>query len=699
MRICAAVFSVLMAVLCFGQEPAPKPPVAPTQPRKFTWHGEEVVDPYFWLREKSSPAVRQYLEAENAYTAAMMKDTEKLQDELYKEILGRIKQTDLSVPVRIGDWWYYTRTEEGKQYSIYCRKKGSLEGKEEVTLDANELAKGQKFLSVAEYSVSDDHNLLAFATDFTGFREYTLYFKDLRTGQMLPDQLKKVAGAEWAADNQHLFYVTEDAAKRSYRLYRHKLGTAQADDPLIYEEKDELYSIGIGRTLDKKYLLLIAANSNTSECRVLPAHQPTGEFKLMLPRKEDLEYYPEHRDGQWYIRTNLDAKNFRLVTCPVDKPEPAQWKDLIPHRKDVVLEDVDVFANHLVASERAEGLQRLVVRDLKTGQDYAITFPETTYSLFSSGNPEFNSTTFRYSYQSFQTPASVFEYDMVKRESKLLKATEVLGKYDPKEYQSERIFATAADGTKIPISLIWKKGLKRDGSAPCLLNGYGAYGISGFVTFSPARLSMLDRGFVFAVAHIRGGAEYGQAWHDAGRMMNKKNTFTDFIACADHLVKEKYTSRDRLAIQGGSAGGLLIGAVVNLRPDLCRVAVLEVPFVDVLNTMFDASLPLTVGEYLEWGNPNKKAEYDYLKSYCPYTNLKPGPYPVMLVKTSLNDSQVMYWEPVKYVAKLRTLKSDGNPLLFQCNMDAGHGGASGRYDSLKEVAFNYAFLLKYLRGK
>jgi oligopeptidase B len=697
-RICfiVTVAALLLAVVNAQQPEAPRPPVCPPKPKKIVLHDEFHFDNYFWLRDRDNPEVRRYLEAENAYTDAVMKPTAKVQEDLYKEILGRIKQTDLSVPARTGPYWYYTRTVEGKQYPIYCRKKGTLEAPEEITLDANELAKGQRFLSIAEYSPSDDHNLLAYATDTTGFRDYTLFVKDLRSGQLLPDQIRNIAGAEWAADNQHIFYVAEDQAKRPYRLYRHKLGTPQVKDELVYEEKDELYRLGIGRSLDKKFLIAISASLKASECRYLPSDQPTGAFKVVLPREMDHEYYIEHRQGQWFIRTNKDAKQFKLVTCHVDQPAPANWKEIIPHRPNVMLEDVNVFADHLVVSERADGLQRMIVIDLKSNEQHAISFPETTYNLAPSGNPEFNTTTFRYSYQSFQTPPSVFEYDLVQRTAKLLKATEVLGGYDPQKYKSERIFATASDGTKVPISLVYRSDVKRDGTAPLYLTGYGAYGIPADVHFSPARISLLDRGIVYALAHVRGGGEFGEIWHDAGRMMNKKNTFTDFIAAADHLVAQKYGARERLVIRGGSAGGLLIGAVVNFRPDLCKAAVLEVPFVDVINTMLDDSLPLTFQEFLEWGNPKVKKEYDYMKSYCPYTNLAAKAYPAILVRTSLNDSQVMYWEPAKYVAKLRSLRTDDNVLLLKTNMAAGHGGASGRYDALREEAFLYAFVLNQM---
>jgi oligopeptidase B len=673
---------------------AAKPPMVKKVPKTTTIHGETLVDNYFWLREKTNSEVIAYLEAENAYTAAVLKPTEALQETLYKEFLGRIKQTDLSVPYKLGDYWYYTRTEKGKQYPIHCRKRGSLEDKEAITLDLNELAKGQKFLSLAHFKVSDDGNLLAYSIDLTGFREYTLYVKDLRTCELLPDRIAKVNSPEWAADNKTLFYVAEDAAKRPYRLHRHVLGSK--DDPVIYEEKDELYRLFAHRSRDLKYMLATSRSSTTTEERYLPSAQPTGEWRVILPRENEHEYSVDHRDGQFYIRTNKDAKNFRLVTAPVDKPQPENWKELLPHRKEVLLESVALFENYGVVSERAGGLPRLRVFDWGSAKDHLIDFPEPVYSVFLDANPEFKTTTLRFRYFSLVTPDSVYDYDMNYRKRKLLKQTEVLGGYEPKDYVSERILATAKDGTPIPISLVYKKGVKRDGNNPLLLYGYGAYGATLPVIFSPIRLSLLDRGGIYAMAHIRGGKEMGQIWHDQGKMMNKRNTFTDFITAADHLVAEKYTSRDRLGIQGGSAGGLLIGAALNFRPDLCRAAVLQVPFVDVINTMLDESLPLTVQEFLEWGNPKIKSEYDYMKSYCPYTNLAAKDYPSMLVMTSLNDSQVMYWEPAKYVAKLRTLRTDKQPLVLRINMAAGHGGASGRYDALKEQAVIFAFLFNEL---
>lgn len=673
---------------------AAAPPVAKKVPKVTEIHGDRRVDDYYWLREKTNPEVRAHLEAENAYTQAVTKRTEGLQETLYREMLGRIKETDLDVPHRKGGYWYYTRTEKGKQYPIRCRKRGSLDAPEEVVLDLNELAKGHPFLGLGLFDVSDDGNLLAFSTDVTGFREYTLQVKDLRAGKVLADCMPKVQSAAWSADGQTLSYVTEDSAKRPHRLYRHRLGSAR--DELVYEEKDELFRLFVRRSRDLKYLFAESRSSTTDEARCLEAQKPDGAWRIVLPRENGHEYTVDHRDGLFYIRTNKAAQNFRLVTASATDPRPENWKEMVPHRADVFLEGVDLFARHCVLSEREHGLPTRRVVNLDTGESRAIDFPEPAYALQGDANEEFDTPVYRFRYQSLVTPESVYDYDMNTGRRTLLKRTEVLGGYEPSKYTSERIWATAPDGVKVPVSLVYRTDTPRDGSAPLFLVGYGSYGFSMPVTFQSQRLSLLDRGVICALAHIRGGSDMGRAWYDDGKMMHKKNTFTDFIAVADLLVAQKYTSRDRLAIQGGSAGGLLIGAVLNMRPDLCKAAVLMVPFVDVVNTMLDASLPLTVQEYLEWGNPNVRAEYEYIKTYCPYTNLAARDYPAILVMTSLNDSQVMYWEPAKYVAKLRSLKTDSNPLLFKCRMEGGHGGASGRYDALRDTAFVSAFLLSEL---
>jgi oligopeptidase B len=643
------------------------------------------------MREKTNPEVVAYLEAENEYANSVMQPTETFQQSLYKEMVGRMKQTDLTVPLKTDNYYYYSRTEEGKQYPIYCRKHGSLDAKEEITLDLNKLAKGHKFLGLGAYSVSDDGNLLAYSTDTTGFRQFTLQIKDLRTGEILPDRMEKTVSVVWAADNKTIFYTTENPAKRSYRLYRHTL--AGKTDELLYEEKDEQYGLFVSRSRDKSYIFIGALSHRTREYRYIKSDRPAESPQMILPREKDHEYYVDHRKGVFYIRTNKGVQSFRVVTAPVSDPRAENWKEFIPGRKEVTIQGVELFAGHAAISEREGGLSHLRIIDFDNGKSHRIEMPEPVYSISSGGNPEFKTTVYRFNYQSMITPSSVFDYDMNTHKRTLLKQTEVLGGYDKSGYATERIYVTAQDGTRIPVSLVYKKGVKRDGSSPLLQQGYGSYGISIPPNFSSSRLSLLDRGVIYAIAHIRGGSDMGEEWHKQGRMLMKKNTFTDFIAVADHLIKEKYTSRDRLVIEGGSAGGLLIGAVVNMRPDLCKAAILHAPFVDVINTMLDASLPLTVGEYIEWGNPNDKQYYEYMKSYCPYTNIAAKEYPTMLVRTSLNDSQVMYWEPAKYVAKLRETKTDKNVLMLKTDMGSGHSGASGRYDALKDQAFTYAFIL------
>ncbi|HKP84496.1 MAG TPA: S9 family peptidase [Blastocatellia bacterium] len=677
------------------QEPI-RPPVAKKAAKTITIHGDTLIDDYHWLREKNNPEVLSYLEAENAYTDQVMKPTESFQAELYKELLGRIKESDATAPAKNGDYYYYSRTEQGKQYQILCRKRGRLDAKEEVYLDLNELAKGQKFLGLGPNSVSDDGNLLAYSIDTTGFRQYRLRVKDLRTGELLADTAERVTSLEWADDNKTLFYITEDdVTKRSDRLYKHRLG--DKSDDLIYQEKDELFNIELSRSRSRKFIFVTSDSFTSSEVRYIPSDRPDTPAKVMLPREAKHRYYANHHGDLFYIRTDENAKNFRLVAAPVSDPQKKNWKEVIPHRKDVMLEDTDFFADFYVAYERENGLQKMRVTDFKTGQSHYIDFPEPVYSASPSANFEYNTTKLRFAYQSFITPSSVFDYDMRTRERTLLKQTEVLGGYNPSEYKSERIYATAADGTRIPVSLVYKKELARDGKRPALLQGYGAYGVSSNVGFSSNRLSLINRGVIFALAHIRGGGEMGEVWHDQGKMMMKRNSFSDFIAAAEHLIAQKYTSADRLVITGGSAGGLLMGAVINMRPELFKAAVVQVPFVDVINTMLDESLPLTVGEFQEWGNPKVKAEYDYMKSYSPYDNIAAKAYPTMLVRTSLNDSQVMYWEPAKYVAKLRAMKTDHNPLLFKIHLGGGgHGGVSGRYDALKDAAFDYAFILSQL---
>jgi oligopeptidase B len=674
-----------------AQQSAPAPAAA-RKPHPTKIHGYTLQDDYFWLREKSNPAVIAHLEAENAHTESMMKATKGLQETLYAEMLGRIKQTDLSVPYRLGDYMYYSRTEEGKQYQYMCRRKGSMEGAEEILLDLNKLAEGHKFLSLGAQRVSDDGNWLAYSTDTTGYRQYTLHVKDLRTGRPLSENIERAGSVVWATDSKTLFYTTEDpVSKRSDKFWRHTVGASSSD--LLYEEKDELFDVSASRSLDRKVIFLASYAKTSTEFRHLPADTPAAALTVVLPREANHEYDVDHYDGRFYITTNKNAKNFRVVTAPVATPSEKNWTPFIDHNLAIKIDGTSFFANHIVVSEREGGLTHLRVIDPKTKASHRIATDEPDYALSLANNPEFNTPSVRFNYQSMVTPSSVYDYDLTTRARKMLKRQEVLGGYDPSRYEAKRLWAVARDGTKVPMSVVHRKGIALDGKAPLLLYGYGSYGASGAPTFSSNRLSLLDRGVIYVTAYIRGGGELGEEWREQGRMMSKINTFTDFIDCADHLVKNKYTSPERLVIQGGSAGGLLVGAVTNMRPDLFKAVVAQVPFVDVINTMLDASLPLTTSEYLEWGNPNDKPAFDYMMKYSPYDNIKAANYPSMLVQVSLNDSQVPYWEGAKLVAKLRATKTDKNPLLLKTNMGAGHGGSSGRYDALRETAFTYAFVL------
>ena len=687
------------------QDLTSSPPIARKEHTETVLHGTTLIDDYAWLRDKENPEVTAYLEAENAYAESVMAPLAGLRATLYDEMLSHIKQTDDTVPFRDGNWWYYSRTEEGRQYAIYCRKRGSPsgpEGDEEVILDGNALAEGHAFFAIGGTDISDDARWIAYTTDTTGFRQYTLHIKNLETGETLPGEVERVGSVVWAADNQTLFYTVEDEEqKRQFQLWRHTLGTPHSDDKLIYQDNDERFNIGAGRTRDGKFLILESASHITTESWFLAADSPFGEFKLICAREDEHEYSVDHRNSLWFIRTNDRGRNFRLVTAPVDSPSRENWVECIAHRDDVMLEDVDLFAGFFVACEREDGLPRLRLwRFLADGPEALrageITFPEPAYSASPHINRIFDTTTFRYGYQSLVTPSSVFEYDMSSGNSTLLKQLEVPGGFDRTLYSSERVNAIAPDGVKVPISIVYRRDRREAGKNPLYVYGYGSYGYSLPLGFSSNRLSLLDRGVVIAYAHIRGGGDLGKPWHDAGKMLVKRNTFTDFIATVEHLTSAGYGDPARVAIEGGSAGGLLMGAVTNLRPDLFRAVLSHVPFVDVMNTMLDASLPLTVPEYEEWGDPNEETYFRYMLSYSPYDNLKTGKYPAMLVKTSLHDSQVMYWEPAKYVAKLRTLKTDDNHLLLVTNMQAGHGGASGRYDYLKEIALDYAFLLREL---
>jgi len=685
------LIGLFSAISLVGQ--TPQPPVAPVIGHRETRYGTTVVDNYFWLREKSNPEVIKYLEKENAYTEAMTKPLKPFEDVIYSEMLSHIKQTDLSVPVRRGDYYYYSRTEEGKQYPIQCRKKGSLEAKEEVLLDPNELGQGRKFVGLGTFVVSDDQNLLAYTIDYVGYRQFRLYVKDLRTGATLPDTMERVDSVAWAADNHTLFLTTEDeVTKRANRAWRHSLG--QKEFELLYEEKDETFSLGVDKTRDKQYLLLSALSTDTTEFRYLKADQPKSGFTVFLPRQKQHRYFLDHREKVFYVRSDKNAKNYQVFTAPEDDPDPKNWKIFIPHDKDVLIEDIDLFRYFAVSFEKSQALNRIRIFDFRSGKWSAIPFPEPVYSAFPGDTPEYASTTYRYNYQSLITPSSLFDYDTESGKSILLKQQEVPGGYVASQYVSERQWVTARDGVKVPLSIVYKKGMERDGTRPLLLYAYGSYGFGTPATFSSSRLVLLDRGLVYVIAHIRGGDDMGEQWHDDGKLMKKKNTFNDFIDCADYLVQQKWTSKDRLLIEGGSAGGLLMGAVVNMRPDLFRAVHLAVPFLDVLNDMMDPSLPLTTTDYPEWGKPNDKATYEYILSYSPYDNLHEGAYPPMLLTESLNDSQVAYWEAAKFVAKARMLKTDKNPVLLKMKMDpAGHGGASGRYDQLRDRAFECAWLL------
>jgi oligopeptidase B len=677
----------------------PMPPVAERHPHTTSLHGSELTDDYGWMRDKGSPEVTAYLEAENAYTAAAMSGSETLQQTLYDEILSHIKEDDVSVPYRDGAWEYLMRTEKGRQYPRFCRRPAGEAEAEEVILDVNLLAEGQPFMQVGTLGVSPDGRLLAYTTDATGFRQYTLAVKNLETGEMLPDSAERVGSIVWTPDSATLFYTTEDEqTKRQDRVFRHAMGASSIE---VFHEQDERFNVGVGRTRDREYLLLEVGSHTTSETWVLDAAAPTAAFRLLAERVDDEEYNVDHRGGFFYIYTNHEAEQFRLMRTPVTETGREHWQEILAEQPDAPLEDIDLFRDFFVASYRERGLPVLRVFALSEeglpGASNDIRFPDPAYEASGDVNRDFVAKTYRYAYQSLVRPASVFEYDVATRESALLKQQEVPGGFDASLYASERLWFGATDGTQVPVSLVYRRDrFHKDGRSPLYVYGYGSYGYALPLGFSSSRLAMLDRGVVVAYAHIRGGGELGDPWHDGGKMMAKRNTFTDFIDATEFLLREGYGDSKRVAIEGGSAGGLLMGAVVNMRPDLFRVVLSHVPFVDVMNTMLDASLPLTVAEYEEWGNPNEKPAFEYMLSYSPYENLHKDAYPAMLVKTSLNDSQVMYWEPAKYVAKLRTLKTGDAPLLLHINMDAGHGGASGRYDYLKEIAFDDAFVLREL---
>lgn len=678
-----------------------RPPKAMRKPHSFQIHGRTLQDDYFWLRNREDSDVIDYLKAENAYTASVLKETEKLQQQLYDEMLGRIKETDLSVPVRRGDYYYYSRTEKGKQYPIYCRKHKSLEAPEFVFFDMNQYAEGYDFFSLGALAISPDHRCLAYSTDVSGDEVYTLYIKDIETGETLPDKIEAIGSSvEWAMDNRTLFYSILDSTKRPYKILKHVLGTASEQDKLVYHEKDDGFFVSCGKTADRKYMLIDTGSKITSEVYFFDAAQPDSPLQLIQPREAGHEYMVEHHDSRFLILTNRDARNFRLVQAPVQSPAIEHWVELIAHRPDVKLEDIEVFKDYWIVLEREDGLNKMQVWDLRKNETYAIDFPEPVYNAWDDHNPEYDTEIFRYGYTSLVTPSSIYDFNMADRTRKLLKSQEVLGGYNRDEYASERVYARSADGTEVPVSMVYKRDLfKKDGTNPVLLYGYGAYGISLDVHFSTNRLSLLDRGFVFAMAHIRGGGDLGRPWYDHGKMEFKENSFRDFIACAEFILAEKYTVRERLLISGGSAGGMLMGAVLNMRPELFAGVVMHVPFVDVINTMLDETLPLTVTEYDEWGNPNIKEDFERIRAYSPYDNIKAQAYPPMLVTGGLYDSRVQYWEPAKWVARIRDFNTGDQPVLLKINMDAGHGGASGRYDYLKEIALDYAFMLFVLGRK
>ena len=677
----------------------PQPPVAKKAPKELITHGDTRIDNYYWMNQREDPEVISYLNAENAYTQQRLAGTEELQQKLFDEIVGRIKQNDESVPFKDDGYWYYVRYEEGKEYPIYARKKGTQEAAEEVMVNANERAEGLSYYAAAGMDVSPNNQLLAFGEDTVSRRKYTIRFKDLKTGELLSDAIPNTTGgAVWGNDNKTVFYTMKDPALRSFKIFKHTLGTPTAQDKEVYYEADETFSTFVYKTKSDDYIIIGSGSTLSNEYRFLDADKPNGEFKVIQPRERGLEYSVDHFGDKFYIVTNKDgATNFKLMQTPVTKPGKANWKEVVPHRENVLLEGIEIFRDYLALQERRDGLSQIRVKkwnDPKT--DFYIDFEEEAYTAYISTNPDFDSKELRFEYSSLTTPSSTYDYNMETKERELLKRQEVVGDFDPENYEAKRIFATADDGTKIPVSLVYRKGIELNGQNPTLLYGYGSYGNSMNPSFSSVRLSLLERGFVYAIAHIRGGQEMGRQWYENGKLLKKKNTFTDFIDAAEFLIEQKYTNPDKLFAQGGSAGGLLMGAVVNMRPDLFKGVLAAVPFVDVVTTMLDTSIPLTTGEFDEWGNPAEKQYYDYMLSYSPYDNVEAKAYPNMLVATGLHDSQVQYWEPAKWVAKLREMKTDDNMLLLHTNMEAGHGGASGRFERYKETALQYAFLLNLL---
>ncbi|HXV90026.1 MAG TPA: S9 family peptidase [Gemmatimonadales bacterium] len=682
------------------QDSAPTaPPRAAQRPHRLEAHGDVRVDEYYWLNQRDDPEVIRYLEAENAWTEAVMAHTRPLQDSLFDEIKGRIRQDDRSVPYRLDGYWYYTRFEQGREYPLYARKRGSLDAPEELLLDVNLLAQGHAFFAAASVQVGPGTSILSHAADTLGRRIYTIRFRDLTTGRDLPDEIPSAtANVAWAMDGRTVFYTRQDPVTlRWHRVYRHTLGTDPAQDPLVYEETDETFSVSVSRTKSRRFIVIGAHQTLSDEYRFVAAARPDEPFTMLQPRERGLEHDVDHFGDFWYIRTNLEARNFRLVRAPLARPDRAHWEEVVPHRPDVLLQGFELFRDHLVLAERERGLTRLRVRPWRGGTPHDVQFAEPAYVVFPTQNLEFDTPILRFAYQSLTTPASTYDYDMATRQRTLLKREEVLGGFDPAAYEARRLYARATDGTEVPVSLVFRKDLRRQGPQPLLLYGYGSYGSSTEPGFSAPRLSLLDRGFVYAIAHVRGGQELGRWWYEDGKLLKKRNTFTDFIAVAEHLVAEGWTTPGMLYAQGGSAGGLLMGAVLNLRPDLFHGVVAQVPFVDVVTTMLDASIPLTTAEYDEWGNPGDSTYYRYMLSYSPYDNVARVAYPHVLVTTGLHDSEVQYFEPAKWVARLRARRTDANRLLLKTNLQAGHGGASGRAERWRETAFVYAFLVDLAR--
>jgi len=672
-----------------------KPPVAKKLPHDVGAHGDKRIDDYFWLRERDDPEVIRHLKAENEYTSAVMKDTETLQKKLYQELLGRIQETDQSVPERNGEFFYYIRTEAGQQYPVHCRKRGSLEAREEVLLDENELAAQGGYLRVGVCRISPDHRLMAYSVDTQGSESYTLFVKNLETGSLIDDPIPNTYyGVQWTNDSQSILYNVLDEAKRPHKVYRHRLATAVWSDALVYHEEDEAYYLTVSKTKSRRFILVILSSNTTTEVRYLDADRPDGPLEVIHSRRRDMEYYVTHRGSEFFILTNDGAKNFRVMKAPASEPSRANWTEVLPHQKTVKVDEIEAFRDHLVVYERENGLKKLRILNLVNGNSHHVKLPEQLGTIWSAENLDFNTDVIRVNYTSLVTPRSVIDYNMNTRTQEIKKVYPVLGGYDPDDYESERIFVGAAGGARIPMTLVYRKGLVRDGSNPLLLYGYGAYGASVEPFFLSNRLSLLDRGFVYAIAHIRGGGELGRDWYEQGKLLHKRNSFTDFVACADHLIKKGYTSAGNIAVYGGSAGGLLVGVMLNTRPSLVRAAIAHVPFVDVISTMMDETIPLTQIEYEEWGNPHEKKYYEYMRSYSPYDNVKAQEYPHMLVTAGFNDPRVQYWEPAKWVAKLRAVKKDDNLLLLRVKTAEGHTGASGRYDYLRDVAFEYAFLLR-----